>query len=97
MRAVLGDGVDHVVHVDLDGHPVAGAHDQDAGTLQLRHDRVPELVGDVHHAGQGEAWLSKSQISYSPWGGMVLWSSSTMEEQMIVDSNPAGYKVLIVN
>jgi hypothetical protein len=51
----------------------------------------------VHHAGQGEAWLSKSQISYSPWGGMVLWSSSTMEEQMIVDSNPAGYKVLIVN
>lgn len=54
MGAVLGDGVDHVVDVDLDVHAVGRSHHHDLGGLQLRHDRVPQLVGDVDHARESE-------------------------------------------
>ena len=59
--AVLGHGVDQVVHVDLDGHAVGAAQDQDASVAKLRKARVPQGVGDVDHAGQSKAWDRKME------------------------------------
>ena len=54
-RAVLPDGINQVVDVDLDRHSVPAAHHQDPGLFEFRQCRVPKLVSDVGHPGQGKA------------------------------------------
>ena len=52
LQAMLGDSVDEVVNVDLDGHAVGRAEDEDTGRLQLLQAGVPQCVGHVGHAGK---------------------------------------------
>ncbi len=57
--AMLGEGVDDVVDVDLDGHAVGGAEHEDARPRKAGQHVVPQAVRDVHHARESKACQEK--------------------------------------